>query len=318
MSSYIGYLSFNAKRADKKWENFPEDIAALRKVYHDAGEERALEINPARRQKRLEIFKSLTEQNYFLPGKKSWEYGGDANEDEYEQRKETYEEGLMEDLLSYAVIYPDGIKTPAGTDQFRKLDPKLAREYEDIPALKEKDIAGKKLNERQNKLNEEVDLSYFLYEDEFDSEVAAECFKAVDLYYGAVGNDLFEDMDIAESVMRQLSDFSLKQEDGVPAGAELVAFYENLNKYVIEKLGNGLADDFGWDDEERKEGPHYVLDIFKAMKPVAKDLKENPDSILISEGEDGSECYPQSANKILEDRAQKHIKDFKGILAPVL
>jgi hypothetical protein len=47
-------------------------------------------------------------------------------------------------------------------------------------------------------------------------------------------------------------------------------------------------------------------------------LKENPDSILVLTLGGDNTFKTKSADKLLLDRAEKHIRDFKGILPPIL
>jgi len=333
MSIDLVYFSFNEQRAEAGWKNFSEDIKALREATFEPyklQKKRNFEhrkiielVNPIfderRHQKRLEVFKSFSDRNYFLPGTTSWEYSGEIHPSPsiHECTITEYEKSAMEYLLTYGTVYPGGIKDGIN---WQMLDRASANEYQQIEDDKQLEIEKREkqnpvfshnlnkievvLTNRQILLKRNCSLNNLLYSDSPYTDLQFE-MSMVDLYYGSVMNDSFEDNSAAMAIMEYCNH----------SGDKLKNLYNGSIKENVFMLSNVLAGEYGWDKED---SIFFVMDVLKSMKPVAKDLKENPESFLVLSFGGVDRFEPVNAHDFLFVRAKKNIEKYKGILPPIL
>lgn len=332
MSIDIFCFSFREQRAEEGWKQFPEDIKVLREVTYESSKlsrkrnEAIWQIreqvdaiyNEKLHQKRLEIFKSFADRNYFLPGSTSWECEGldDMPPGIREAERVEHEEGVMEYLMRCATIYPGGIREEG---KWIMLDGDTAREYVQIQEDRNAEIerltqlnpltatSTKKLiilTSQQEALRHNCDLNTLLYKDKSGDELPYE-MAMVDLHYGGVASDFFEDNQIADFLLAYLA----------YSGPALVALFGESLKENIQTLATEVVKEFGWDEDESTE---YVVNFLKSLKPVAKDLKEHPDAVLVY-GVGGAYAFePKQIEDLLMRRARAHITGCNGVLPPIL
>lgn len=333
MSIDIFCFSFREQRADEGWKQFPEDIKVLREVTYESNKfsrkrneairqirEQVDEVyNEKLRLKRLEVFKSLGDRNYFLPGRTSWECEGleDRHPGIRDAVREDYEVGTMEYLICYATMYPGGVREEG---KWIMLDNDTVRAYRQIQEDRNHEIerltqlnplTGASatdsivLTPRQETLRNNCDLNTLLYEDKPDDVELPYEMAMVDLHYGGVASGYFEDNKMADFLMAYLE----------YSGTALVSLFGESLKENIQTLANLVTIEFGWDEDESKE---YIVDFLRSMKPVAKDLKEHSDAVLVYGFGGAYEFEPKHINDLLMRRVCTHITECKGILPPIL
>lgn len=191
---------------------------------------------------------------------------------------------------------------------------------EDIMVLRNKyhDTATNiRLNKTQQILHDGIEMEYLIHEDAFAEERLIGELKDVDVFHGSIRGGHFEDNRVAVAIIESLlsKTFHLKSDDGIPLGSEWVRLYQKMDKNTLAKLSQTIAKEYECDEAEATE---YALEFFTSMRPIVKDLKENPDSIFVMSFGGDDRCYPKSADKIIEKRAKEHMKKCKGVLPPVL
>ncbi|MDD5165312.1 MAG: hypothetical protein PHG25_02120 [Candidatus Pacebacteria bacterium] len=136
--------------------------------------------------------------------------------------------------------------------------------------------------------------------------------QAIDTNYGCVESESFLDNDMASFIMEDFLPRYLNLPTGEVSSSDLVKLYNNLNKESLEQLVTAFSKDTDFDDTE--SAIDYITDFFKCMKPVVQDFKNNPDSVLVLLTAGYDEFTPKSSAEILENRARKHMEEFKDIL----
>ena len=182
-----------------------------------------------------------------------------------------------------------------------------------VTPMKDKNIV---LNQRQELLDTGAAVDYLKYENSFDQDQLISDLKYLDIYYGSVRDDYFEnpklEFDFLENIIKA---FNLKIEEGLPTKEEWIKLFQNINSENIQKLDEYFAKKYGWSEGDA-EGA--IRDYLRSVRPVAKDLKETPDAFFIRVYGGGDDVEPKSAELLLLERAKKHAEKYKGLLKPVL
>lgn len=345
MSIDVNYYSFSPSRADKKWGHFIEDMTVLRKKnsyqkereknYHPLGfSKKSAEIEAhfetLIEQARKKIFDHFNAKGYYIP----WiEWNENQGVDNLGRTFNMTDEDKMNYLLVYGCVYPKGTDLNEKNHPYSMLwtdAAELGNEYEKIKEEFDLEIAklfetprvdlqeGEKviLNDRQEKLTEEVDLSYLIYEDAFNEEQLINDLKYLDIYYGSVVNEYFESPKIEFTFLETIVDiFQLKNDNGIPTKEEWIRAFQNITTEKIQQATNVLMKELHWDEDEAGWG---IRDYLRSVKPIAKDLKENPDAFFVRSYGGYNEVEPEKSESLLLERARMHAEKYKGLLQPVL
>ena len=343
MSTDVNYYSFNPLRANKHWPHFIEDLSVLRKKHStwDKDEEDIQKFlkeqnevedsfKPKINKITKEIFDFFDKKGYIIP----WiEWDAEYGEDKYGNQCHMEDEEKMEYLKVYGCVYPRGsdLKNKETPYLMLKMDaPELEEAYDQIindrrKALKQlikedvstpRDNIIVKLNNRQKELDEKADISYLKYDNLFDKNQLIYDLKDLDIYFGSVRNVYFENPKLEHVYLEVIIEtYNLKTENYIPTREEWIRVFQNITNEKIEEASSRLLHGTDWDKDEAEWA---IKDYLRSVRPVIKDLKENPGSIFIRFYGGEIEVEPKRAEAILLERAQKHVKKYKGQLPPVL
>lgn len=343
MSIDVNYYSFSPSRADKQWPHFIEDLSVLRKKHstwhkHEKGtqefqKKRAeIEANfePRISQIRKKIFNFFDQKGFIIP----WvEWNTDQGTDRHGNLITITNEDKMEYLKIYGCVYPRGadLKNKDVPYLMLRMDaPELEESYDQIINERNKAIdqlheqvtvapmedKSIELNKRQEELDNNTDLSYLKYEDTFDNNQLFFDLKNLDIYYGSVVNEYFEDPKLEYTYLETLiAVYNLKTENNVPTREEWIRLFQNISNEKIQEMSERLANELNWD---KNEAEWAIKDYLRSVRPVVKDLKETPDSIFFRFYGGEIEVEPKNAEIILIERAKKNATKHKGQLPPVL
>ncbi len=343
MSIDVNYFSFSSSRADKHWPHIKEDLPVLRKRHANRPEYKRKAEKQREEVERIEksfesslkeiqekIFNHFKEKGYFIPWIE-WDKGGEGT-DRYGNRRWWDNQEKMEYLLNYGPVY---LKNADLNDKnipyliLRTDAPELEEKYRQrieekqdaifnflksspLPPQEDENII---LNGRQKALENSYLGDYLIYDQGFNQSRLLTDLKYLDLHYGAILNDSFEDPKLELTYLEAFIDqFHLKTENGLPLKEEWIRLYSNITQKSIQDAECWVAKYLNWNKEEA-EG--ILIDYLKSVKPVIKDLKETPDAIFIRMYGGTDKAEPLSAETLLADRANQHSKEYKGIAPPV-
>ena len=279
---------------------------------------------------RKEIFDFFDKLDYIIP----WvEWDEETGTNKFGNPVHASDEEKMEYLKEYGCVYQRGVdlndkNTPCL--MLRKDAPELEAAYDRIITernqaiehlRKEFIIAPIKdetveLNICQKELDSNTYLSYFKYENAFDNGQMIYSLKELDVYYGSVKNDSFEEPKLEYACLEALiAAFKLKTEDNVPTREEWIRLFQNISDEKIREAGEKLASEIRMQQDEAER---LIKDYLRSVRPVAKDLQETPDAIFCRYYWSETELEPKEAESLLIERAKKHAADYKGQLPPVL
>ena len=334
MSITVNYYSFSPSRADQKWVNFVEDILVLRKKHctfkehHENSLKQAEQVEKIRQEFEPEIqtiqkkiFDVFIEKGYVVPR------GWTNLDDSLSLRDSAWrDEEKMEYLAAYGPMYKLGSNSRDKNTPYMMLHidtPELAKEY--YEKIGERQSAIEKflgasattphedtsiiLNERQENLDHGLSTGYLKYEDKFNEKELLYALKSIDLYYGAVRNEYFDDDEAEYSLLESsVKSAQLEVEDDLPTKMAWIQFFSSINTEKILKIAALLETD-----------PEEVYVYLKNIRPVIKDLKDTPDAIFVRDyNEMDIGVQPENAEKLLEERAKKHMEEYRGLIKPVL
>jgi len=343
MSIDVSYYSFSPLRADEQWKNFVGDVTTLRKRrfgidndqieskdYEAKVKEVMADLGGRVAAARGVIYDYFDKKGYIIP----WvEWSKTSGTDKYGNPCEWSDEEKMEYLESFGCVYPRGADIGDKSTTFLTLD-KDSPEWEAYEEALEKyehaeyeygnPEKGKIiLNPRQMALKDGVDISYLEYENAYDEGQLIHDLKNLDLYYGSVGDNGFEcggdEAYFVEGVSRAAG---LRLEDGdepgknVPAKKEWIRLFSEMNEEILKNASQEITDLTGWDIED--ESRFGLVLFLKSIKPLIKDLRDNEDAVFVRKYGGDIVVDPIAAEKILMDRARKHLEQFKGSISPVL
>lgn len=331
MSVDISYSSFNPVQADESWKNFGTDIVPVLAYYIEKSKGR-LEVQshaemiqkrwdtiflPQLEKKRREIFKRYEEEGLYIPGV-DWNEDHGITQDGEEFH--TTEDEKLDYLLNYGPLYPKGhfkggpvqgkLMYTDDKKEYQDLDVKLKSEWENsnqtAPELPPSSI---QLSERQAKLNLGMD---FIREGEVDQEYVLSNLLRVDLFYGTISQSEFpESANQYEPIV---------EEYGLYAGNEIKEFvgnkevwfgiYSDLNPSTIQQHARQISVETGWGAEDCEQ---YIREFFLGMKAIVRDLKNDPNTILLREV--SGDVEPEAVNALLQQRAKKHYEEYRKILS---
>lgn len=343
MSTDVNYYSFNPLRANKHWPHFIEDFSVLRKK-HSIWDKDEEDIQKFRKERdeiedsfkpkinkiTKEIFDFFDKKGYIIP----WiEWDAEYGEDKYGNQLYMGDEEKMKYLKVYGCVYPRGsdLKNKETPYLMLKMDaPELEEAYDQIIDERDKAITQPirkdvftlkdgiivELNKRQKELDKNTDLSYLKYDNVFDNNQLISDLKNLDIYFGSVESDYFENPNLEHVYLEVIIEtYNLKTENYIPTREEWIRVFQNITNEKIEEAGNRLLYET---DGDKDEAEWVIKDYLRSVRPVIKDLKENPGSIFIRSYGGEIEVEPKGAEAILLERAQKHATKYKGQLPPVL
>jgi|GEM_PF-2168067 len=183
-------------------------------------------------------------------------------------------------------------------------EPRADKQWADIDLIKKRfpdsELIENYLKQRTGGIFSKDTLELIKNVYDFQDEEGDDYFSLIqlDLYFGAVKNsdDGFTRMipDIHEAFFGKEADVELSRD-------QLMQIFENISSekkreiedYLVKKTELNLL-----------ECQELLMDYLRAMHPVAKDLKETKDAILITFV--NGEYYPSEAKMLLKERAEKH------------
>jgi len=343
MSIDVNYYSFSPARADKRWPEFIEDIKVLRAkiVIPEPPSHEALalekkietvkaEFETRRVTLRKKIFDFFKHQDRLMP----WiEWDEEEGVNRFGGGFHASDEDKLEYLRTWGPTYPRGadLKDKNVHGLILKIHaPELNEEYDRLIQERDKTISdlyhqmpvppirnpGPPLTKRQEALEDGVDLSYLQYEIEFDKKQLLQNLKELDIYYGSTINEYFENPRTEYANLGALvKTFDLKVEKDVPLREEWIRLFQDLNRETLNTASDLLAKEFNWSADEAAS---ELMDFLRSVRPVAEDLKHNPDAVFLRSYGGDPAVDPESAEELLLERAKKHAKEFKGLLPPVV
>jgi len=343
MSIDVNYYSFSPSRADKQWSHFVEDVTVLRKKHstwhkhekdtQDFQKKQAeIETNfePRISEIRKKIFDFFDQKGYIIP----WvEWNTDQGTDRYGNLTTITDEDKLEYLKIFGCVYPRGadLKNNEVPYLILRMDaPELEESYDQI--FNERNEAIKQLskqiiiaptsddsvtlNKRQEELDRNANLSYLKFESSFNNEQLIIDLENLDIYYGSVASENFEDPKLEETYLEALIKvYSLKTENNIPTREEWIRLFQNISNEKIQEASECLASELNWN---KNEAELVIRDYLSSVRPVVKDLKEQSDAIFVRVYWGEFEIEPKSAKIVLIERAEKNAANYKGQLLPVI
>ena len=338
MSVDISYHAFSPSKADEGWKHFAEDIVILRKhsleekaikdkleeFAKKTDEEYKTKYEPELVKKRKEIFKSYENEGLYIPDV-DWNQDGVVLVNGSWGPYHPSDQEKMEYLLNFGMMYPKGygrgdadkgkLMYKEDKQEYLALQQKVEEFRKNLmPKSQPEGVKPLELAERQKELAWHTD--YLCYELKFDRQRLLYDLKMVDLNYGSIEPELPDSPAFFEPVIEE---FDLIK------GTELTELdtdkqkwfdvYNSLDSESIRSHALSIAEETGWEVEECEM---YIRDFFIGMKPLIKILKDNPDALLMRQIHNDNVLDPKAAEDYMIKRAEAHIKEFKGILPPVL
>lgn len=343
MSVDVDYCSFSPSRADKQWKYFVEDFSILRRKhapfnqYQKDLQQQQDEIDRINKFYQTEIdaiikkiFDHFDAKGYIIP----WiEWSSNLGKDKYGRKKIMENEDKIDYLLVYGCVHPRGSNPDDKNLPYLMLNtdaPELKSLYD--AKVVEKDEAIKtltqsfknalsneeeiNLNERQIALDEGNDSSYLKYENIYDYNQLILDLKYLDIYYGSIRNEYFENPKtefLFLNLLVKAYDFEAQQ--GLPSKNDLIKLYKNILEKNTKELSDNVMKQFVCNN---KEAESIIKDFFRSIKPVLKDLSETPDAYFIRYYGGYDQVEPQDVEILLIERAKKHAEEYKGLLKPVI
>lgn len=343
MSIDVNYYSFSPSRADKEWPHFIEDLSALRQK-HSTWDDHEKESTTLREKKekiedlyeprvnkvRNDIFNFFDAKEYVIP----WiEWDSQEGIDKFGELITMTDEDKMAYLKVYGCVYQRGTDLKEKNKSYlmlRRDAPELEESYDKM--INERDSEIQQLikqapltscvdrnivfSKRQEELDNNTGLDYLVYDHIFNNEQLLSDLKNLDLYYGSMSNDYFESPKVEYIFLEALiSVFNLKTQDDLPTREEWIRLFEKVSGETIQELSAYLVSALDWDKEESEWA---ILDYLRSVRPIAKDLKDNPDAIFIRFYGGEIAVEPKSNEENLLKRAKKHKIEYKEKLLPVL
>lgn len=332
MSVNIYYYSFSPKRADKQWAHFAKDMKVLREKELELKEKNNNSDKNFDQRKKLEnryqkSFEQIRGEIYdFLYYSEEIDIKLDVFHKADIYNYIEYENMTAKDKMDF--LFPDLIDSKDEKMNYAYIAskvPYLIETYEIV--LKSRDNEIKKfnlgniqppdteneiiLNERQKKLSQLHYIDELIQEEALEINDLIYLLKNLDLFFGS---DLDIDIDLPnnEHIIRRsiIEYFNLDNNEGVPTRKEWIRVFKGINKEFINGCYKSpkYVEEFNHEDLE---------DYLYIIRPIVKDLNENVDAIFML----GNDCdhivEPVSAEKILMDRFEKHIKMYEHILPKI-
>lgn len=90
-----------------------------------------------------------------------------------------------------------------------------------------------------------------------------------------------------------------------------LTIYSSIDESFVQKVQAIVMQDTGWEADEARK---IIIEFLQHVRPIAKDLKDNPDSIFITDWETASELCPETAEQLLQERAKKNLQHFRDLI----
>ena len=136
-----------------------------------------------------------------------------------------------------------------------------------------------------------------------------------DLELGSVANShpLEDDPTVILEAIKEAAGAHYQDErEGFLNGIVFIELFENLSKEIIERAI--VIYDLYNDVEVRRQ---VILDYLRSVQPVARDLKETPDAVLIIEYH-GNETLPNELGVLLDKRAEELFQRYEERLSGIV
>lgn len=323
MSVSISYYSFSPSRADQGWKFFIEDITAINDHEKIPWEEKKLKVTQTFQPKidavLQEIFSFFDTKGFIIPGIE-WDKEEGVKKDGTSFHLDN--EMKIAYLLDFGRTYPrttdlntvDFTKDQIPFMLLEKDAPELLEKYQQVLMDRSKTIdevlrgtssmiikgVGPTLNERQQRLYNNDCLGR-LDDSESSKKETLQALMFIDVMYGSVVNDYFEDPKLEYACLEGLvAAYDLKVEENFPTKESWLYLFQNLNPDGIKAAAIKADIPVG-----------VIADYLYAIRPVIKDLRETPDTQCLSIF-NGEGFTPPSAVQFLMKRAEEHYKTFKG------
>ncbi|MDP3989180.1 MAG: hypothetical protein Q8P93_03020 [bacterium] len=341
MSIDVTYHSFSPSRADLRWSHFIEDFLVLRKrhaPYHQHKQEEedfkrqyallSEKANEPVIKARKRIFDFFDKKGYVIP----WiDWDKEEGTDRYGDATYMSDENKMEYLSGYGCVYPRGADLSKKDGPYLMLRMHAPQLLDDYYKSKDERDAIFKEGRSQKKITPAVDSSVVLNERQEEIESVAECLiyntgcseedvlcalKKVDIFYGSVVNDFFEDSKIERSILEAIIEgYALVTQEGFPTRSEWIRLYANRKGEGFRKAVDALDSEFDWMPGDAE---YLIKDFFRSIAPVVKDLEETPDALFMRVYDIGFGAEPASVEQMLTQRVLMHRERYRGQLPPVL
>ena len=157
-------------------------------------------------------------------------------------------------------------------------------------------------------------LANLAYEEElYDEDSVLHDLKFLDLYYGSVFIDPTPDSGKQECYLKYAitAAANLKNEPDHQPKEDWIKIYSQIDEDFMNKATSILMKKTGWEDDESRE---ILNDFLRNVRPVVKDLKENEDSIFITDWDTDLEILPKNAEEFLMKRARNHLEKFRDLM----
>lgn len=301
--AYMEYYSFKEERADEKWSELysalknktPEEI---RLDFESAKNT----INTKRRQLAIEIGK-ICEETGFEPLYVHWN-GKVKTIDRSGDTKNWNQERIIQHIfLSRSYLYPINIQSLDVTSQTQRrtltdLTPDLFAEFHE-----------------QTYLISSHPLAHIKV---FTNGIHEHEIAKIDLFFGGVFNipfseqRIFKTNEIVKDCLLSCAKTLEIEVDRqlVPTKSALLKLYSSLSKETLELITTEAVKAF----EKRGEGTFdhahvksILFTFLRELRPVAVDIKNNPEAIIINNTTDASFMYsynPKDTRQLLKDRAK--------------
>ncbi|PIR73919.1 MAG: hypothetical protein COU35_05300 [Candidatus Magasanikbacteria bacterium CG10_big_fil_rev_8_21_14_0_10_47_10] len=158
-------------------------------------------------------------------------------------------------------------------------------------------------------------LANLTYEGEArDEDTVINDLKFLDLYYGSVGTNPTPESGKQEYyVHKAIAEAAgLKHEADYQPKDDWIKIYSQIDDAYIETAVSIIMKDTGWENDEGRE---ILIEFLRNVRPVVKDLKENEDSIFVTDWDTDWKVSPESAEELLMKRAKNHLENFRNLMS---
>ncbi|MBD3281346.1 hypothetical protein GF391_01225 [Candidatus Uhrbacteria bacterium] len=170
----------------------------------------------------------------------------------------------------------------------------------------------KNLKKAIEKVKDEIDLDSFFNPNADPSDFIGDV-KKIDRYFGLVNNILLENPRAEEFLRAALIEVFKLETVPVhfPKRDEWLRIYTEMNKEKLVLLIKLLSKEMNWTEDEARG---VIVEFLKELKPLIMDLKEDENTIIISEFDCNPKIDPAVSNQLLDERAKDHLEKAKRLV----
>lgn len=172
------------------------------------------------------------------------------------------------------------------------------------------------LTPEQEELRKTCHWNYFPYATELDESALLNDLLVLDLYYGSLRWTNIEEPKAEWMILESLVKvFGIETDHGYfPTRSGWLNLYSRLDAEGIKRAIAIFPNDFAMEENEIEE---LYLEYLYALRPLAKDLKDNADALLFT-WSPSAPINIEIAQTLLDDRADRHREELAGIAPPLL